>query len=337
MDLQTLENEVLCSERACIEWLIGFGIFTLSDYSCRGVGGRGCRGTMRREYRKLRSGVCSGSWKCREKDCRTRRSFRSTNKFFSYTSTNRVGNSRLRLTTIIRVVYLWLHTQATLTQMCTMTGLSRPTVNDWLYYCRELCGVVLNNSAKLVGTDDQPVQVDESYHVGRRKNHRGRLNLGDKSSSEDDDSSIVSSESSKDCHRGPWVFGVYQDNSNVRFRIVNDRKADTLIGVIREWVEEGSTIISDEWRAYARLHEAGYKHCTVCHKDEFVNKQTGFHTQAIERAWVETKAYLKRARGGGPLLQSHLNEISWRKVRHNHPRGLLAAFFEDVSTYYSTQ
>ena len=38
--------------------------------------------------------------------------------------------------------------------------------------------------------------------------------------------------------------------------------------------------------------------------------ETHFHTQVMERYSVETKAYLKRARYAGMLLQSQLYEIS---------------------------
>lgn len=244
----------------------------------------------------------------------------------------------MRLTQIVRLVYLWLNTTSTVRQMAAMTGLGTPTVLDWMNFCRNVCTVSLDKSPKMVGTNSHPVQIDESYHAGRRKYNRGRLNKGDKlksteSNHDREQQNIGGPSSASDEASGPWVFGACDSANHVRFKLVDDRRADTLIPIICNWVESGSTIISDEWRAYSRLRDYGFEHNTVCHKNEFLNSD-GFHTQKIERAWVETKAYLKRARGGGALLQSHLDEISWRKYRSNHPQGLLAAFFEDVNSYF---
>lgn len=83
------------------------------------------------------------------------------------------------------------------------------------------------------------------------------------------------------------------------------------------------------------MEDSGFEHKVVVHEKEFVSEE-GWHTQAIERKWVEGKAYVKQARGGGPMLQSHLDEISWRHLNRRNPCRLLAAFFRDVHTYYST-
>ncbi len=84
-----------------------------------------------------------------------------------------------------------------------------------------------------------------------------------------------------------------------------------------------------------QMNESGYRHQTVNHSRNFVNPRTGFHTQAIERAWVDAKSLIKRARGAGPLLQSHLDECSWRKSRRQYPGGLLNAFWADVKKVFS--
>lgn len=75
------------------------------------------------------------------------------------------------------------------------------------------------------------------------------------------------------------MFGALQNKDIVRFQLVDDRKATTLLPIISKWVEKGSTIVSDEWVAYRRLPENGYTHKTVCYKKEFVNRKNEFHTQ----------------------------------------------------------
>lgn len=76
----------------------------------------------------------------------------------------------------------------------------------------------------------------------------------------------------------------------------------------------GSTIISDEWRAYfQRLTEHGYTHHTVNHSRNFVDGYTGAHTQHIERAWGQFKSNIWRLRGNmtEKLLKEHLQVIEW--------------------------
>ncbi len=58
----------------------------------------------------------------------------------------------------------------------------------------------------------------------------------------------------------------------------------------------------------------------------YVNPVTGFHTQAIERSWADGKSHIKRARETGPVLQSHLDKLVWRKA-HDGVRDL-ETFFE---------
>ncbi len=89
--------------------------------------------------------------------------------------------------------------------------------------------------------------------------------------------------------------GFYQDEKTVRFITVKDRKASTLIPLIQHYVQEGSVVVSDEWAGYRNLKDYGYTLHSVCHKRNYVNPVTGFHTQGIERSWADAKAYTKRA------------------------------------------
>lgn len=168
----------------------------------------------------------------------------------------------------------------------------------------------------MVGLPESPVEIDGSYHSGRRKYNRGQLNNGDKMRAADDgdeegdrdeaDNSGATSLNANNDEEvqalGPWVFGACSTSKFVRFRLVDDRKAVTQIPIIKEWVSSGSTITSDEWRAYKRLPDHVFHHGIVCRKIEFVSR-TDFDTQTIERMWVESKAYLRRARGDGKLHQ----------------------------------
>lgn len=50
---------------------------------------------------------------------------------------------------------------------------------------------------------------------------------------------------------------------------------------------------------------------------------------------LEEKSLIKRALGAVNMLQSHLDELSWRKARVEHPDGLLAAFLCDIYTVHN--
>lgn len=61
------------------------------------------------------------------------------------------------------------------------------------------------------------------------------------------------------------------------------------------------------------------------HKYSLVDSKSGFHTQSIERAYVEVKSGVKKALGGKKLLASHLREISCRKIGYKNSVDIYAA------------
>ena len=73
---------------------------------------------------------------------------------------------------------------------------------------------------------------------------------------------------------------------------LHDRSAETLIGLIKQWILPGTTIISDCWASYSSFHEDGYIHFTVNHSITFVDETTGAHTNTIEATWKHVKVLL---------------------------------------------
>ena len=65
------------------------------------------------------------------------------------------------------------------------------------------------------------------------------------------------------------------------FWVVLQRNAETLLKIIEDHIVAGSTIKSDEWRAYHGLSTLGYNHLKVNHSISFVSEE-GVHTQMIE-------------------------------------------------------
>lgn len=151
-----------------------------------------------------------------------------------------------------------------------------------------------------MGGPGKVIQVDESLFRGRRKGNRGRLLDGN-----------TTPGSRRNNYRnstvGPWVFGMIDVETNeLRLFHVLKRDKNTLGAIISRNVARGTTIMSDEWRAYRvipRLCDgAGVSlnlvHRTVNHSINFVDPVTGANTQKIERAWKWAKLELLRKRCG---------------------------------------
>ena len=335
MEMTEFATNVLASEKLCDMYLRKHGLLF-----CRTKKTKECGSEMRRTVRK--SGL--EGWTCKNKTCRTSRSLR-TNKFFTYLDKNGKPHCNLSLRTIISIVYVFAFTRCTVRKACPITGCAMGTIIDWYNMCREVCSQVLRTQPKLVGTTDSLVQVDESYFSGRRKYNRGRILQFEKKSarsvlpdwhgevplSTEEELNPTSRRIYGNCIAGPWVVGLYKTKDNVRFVVVPDRTAATLTAVIQTHVQPGSVIVIDQWQGYCRLASNGFVHKTVNHSVNFVNPEDGCHTRGIERQWVDAKSFMKSARGPGPLLQSHLDECAWRKLRTpNNPGSLLSALLRDV-------
>ena len=89
------------------------------------------------------------------------------------------------------------------------------------------------------------------------------------------------------------VLGMRERGGRVKAMAVPNTKSTTLQQAIRENVEEGSTVFTDEKRAYRGIIGSGkwphdYNHMAVCHSaKEYVNGQ--IHTNGIESVWALLK------------------------------------------------
>jgi len=147
---------------------------------------------------------------------------------------------------------------------------------------------------------DGPVEVDEVYMGGLREN-------------------MPLSKRKKLRGRGPVgktvVVGVKDRETNeVRAEVVERTDGATLKGFIREHVEPGATVYTDEYAPYKGLK--GFRHESVNHKvSEYVRGMA--HTNGIESFW----AMLKRAHDGTfhKMSPKHLQRyVSEFAGKHNH-------------------
>lgn len=87
-----------------------------------------------------------------------------------------------------------------------------------------------------------------------------------------------------------WVFSIYDTSKELgHIKLVDDRRAETLIPLIQKYVVTGSTIHSDQWPAYDRLSQLGFNHLTLNNLKHFVDPNTGTCTNAIEADWSHVK------------------------------------------------
>ena len=138
------------------------------------------------------------------------------------------------------------------------------------------------------------VEVDETYIGGPKSGPRGRGALG---------KTIVAG-----------AVNIHGRSANrIRLRVIPNVTQETLIGFVRENVEEGSLVRTDEYRVYNALEQAGYVH-------EVVTDLAHMH-----RVFSNLKVWLLGTHHGvSPQhLQAYLNEYTFRFNRRGTP---MAAF-----------
>jgi len=168
-------------------------------------------------------------------------------------------------------------------------GISRQTIVDWYNFCREVCCTILEDCSGKIGGVGHIVEIDESK-FGKRKYHRGKR------------------------VDGVWVFGgIDRETKACFFSCVEDRKADTLVKLIKDNILPGTTIISDCWKGYSSLKDQGYQHLTVNHSKEFLNPENGACTNKIESTWRALKSFLPPNGTTKNLYDSYFSQYCIRK------------------------
>lgn len=147
------------------------------------------------------------------------------------------------------------------------------------------------------------IEVDETYIGGKNRNKHW-----------DDKTKGGQGRSTKD--KTP-IFGVLKRGGEVRAQKVRNVSARSLQTLIKENVQKGSHVMSDEWTAYTGLEKKNYQHSKVNHgKGNYVNGIA--HTNTIESFW----SLLKRGIIGQyhHVTEKHLNayvdEFCFRYNKH---------------------
>jgi transposase-like protein len=146
------------------------------------------------------------------------------------------------------------------------------------------------------------VEVDETYLGGAWKNKRKVVQ-------------DTGTKRGRGTSKQP-VFGILCRNGQGWAEIVENVDESTLLPLIAQKVEPGSTICSDTWKAYTGIAARGYVHRLVNQGEGNYSDGKGNHINGMEGFW----GYLKRklASKGGVTrarLPLYIAEYVWR---YNH-------------------
>lgn len=162
-----------------------------------------------------------------------------------------------------------------------------------------------------IALEGSSVEVDETLYGGVQKYGAGRKPRDNKS----------------------IVMGMAERKGRVVARIIPDTTADTLKTMVHQYVIPGTMLFTDEWAGYNTIGEKRrYTHKRIKHKSK-IYVDGDVHTQTIEGFW----SLIKRGIGGvyhsvsHELLQSYLNEYSFRYNRRDVPRPMFKQILEQVS------
>ena len=130
------------------------------------------------------------------------------------------------------------------------------------------------------------------------------------------------------------VFGMVERKGRVKAVVADNRKKETLMPIIKEYVLPKSVIFSDEYPSYDDLgrHRNEYDHRRINHSAG-VYVMGDVHTNTIEGFW----SLVKRGIGGvyhqvsHKYLQSYLNEYSFRYNRRDQGNLIFTSLLKRVA------
>jgi transposase-like protein len=181
-------------------------------------------------------------------------------------------------------------------QLSKEIGITQKSAWFMLQRIREACGNGPDDEGKLSGV----VEVDEAFLGGKEKNkHEHAANRTHKAGGVGGKGAIMGLR-----ERGGRTLGIV---------LGDDISGARLMSEIRQNVEPGSTVCTDEYGGYKRLESRGYTHLSVNHKaKQYIDGMAG--TNGVESVW----AILKRGYYGiyhhftVKHMQRYVDEFTFR-------------------------
>ncbi|MGB9458272.1 MAG: IS1595 family transposase [Bryobacteraceae bacterium] len=165
-----------------------------------------------------------------------------------------------------------------------------------------------------INLEGSPVEIDEMYAGGRRKNGTGRPMRGDKTKTP--------------------VMGMVERKGRVVARTIPDCTSKTLLRNVKKYVLPESTIYTDELKSYGGIGHMnnGYHHRRINHSTG-IYVMGDVHTNTIEGFW----SLIKRGISGShhsvsqKFLQAYLDEYAFRYNRRDVAAPMFKQILEQVS------
>lgn len=193
------------------------------------------------------------TFKCREKECR---------KKFTVTVGTIYENTKIPLTKWFLATYiLSVHSKGISSlQLATWLGITQKSAWFLNHRIREM---LADKSPELL---NEIVEVDETYVGGKVSNkHVSKRKLY------------------KQLDNKTMVLGAVQRKGRVKTKVIPQTNSENIEKTISEFVEPNTRMLTDEHRAYNKLHE-NYQHERVNHRSkEYVRGDV--HTNTIEGYW----------------------------------------------------
>lgn len=222
-------------------------------------------------------------------------------------------NANISFGDICKLLLFWIDGSKQDVAMKHLELGSLNTVVNWYRKFRDVAYNAMITNKKPIGGPGKIIEIDESK-FGKRKYHKGH-------------------------HvEGQWVFGGIERGSGKCFLVpVEKRDRKTLIPIIEAWIEKGSIIMSDYWRAYDVLGEIGYEHLKVNHSIEFKNSKNGACTNAIEATWNAAKRSFSTSSRRKNAFAGHLARYMFLKSCKMSASDPFIEFFSSARVYLDSK
>ena len=220
--------------------------------------------------------------------------------------------SKLPLTILLGLLYFFAN-GSTVSQVTKFFSnkCTKKSVIQWFTYFRDVMTTFLTNNPIIFR--NCTVHIDETCLGGKRKYQRGKVPA---------------------C-KSRWLFGIInKENHQVFVQFVPKRDFINIIPTITRHVMPGCTINTDGARVYKTLDTMNYTHNTIIHKENFVDPNSGAHTNSIENFWGNLKLKLKGIRGSQKkMLEAHIDEFMYRYNRKGEG-SVFYLLINDIATFY---
>ena len=132
---------------------------------------------------------------------------------------------------------------------------------------------------------------------------------------------------------GVWLVGGVEITKERKLFLVEvlERKAVTMLNVIKKYVKASCIVHTDLFKSYNNLErDLKVQQITGNHSECYVNPDTGVHTNNIEGTWNGIKMSINVRNRISGTINSHLLEYEWRRANSKH---IWRAFLNRIKDY----